>query len=210
MEDKEQNIQDAINDAEKNNVYDAVEHQTGMLDLEDEIVEEEDEIVQDLPETNLLDLPSPEIVEENVKLKTDGRNFSELSSFEKVKFAASQNGVAVEEPKSSCKYCHGTGIVSTKKIKTETPISSGDTSGTEIIEELPNPCRCIFKKEDLPKMFTGKILMSRKLERSQNKDFQKKNLKKSSTFKLEKIRLAKKKRNKKKAKKKMKKKFNKR
>lgn len=174
---------------------------------EEEILEEEEMVIQDLPDSPITDIPVPDIVEEDVKVQTDGRKFSELSAFEKIKFASAQNGVEVKKPQSSCKKCHGSGVISTRIIKTEVPITSGDTSGTEMIsEELPNPCRCIFRKEDLHKMFTGKVPLSKKMERSLFKRTKKPSIK----VKLEKKQKAIKNKAKKQMKKKMKKKFNKR
>jgi hypothetical protein len=181
---------------------------TDENNIEEEIFEEEGEVKEyNIPD--ITNVPIPEIVEEDVKLKTDGRNFSELSAYEKIKFASAQNGVGIKKPKSSCKYCNGTGVISHRTITTDMPVTSGDTSGTEeISESIPNPCRCIFNKDDLPKMFTGRVPISRKLERKQEK--QNRRLYVINKTEEEKKRIAEKKKAKKKANKKHKKKFNKR
>jgi hypothetical protein len=186
------------------------------IDLEEEILEEEESELPNLPVSPIDNIPQPEIVEENVKVQTDGRNFSDLSNYEKIKFAAAQNGVVVKKPNTTCKHCYGTGVISTKKVIDPAyglSGTSGDTSGIDVdslIEEIPNPCRCIFHKADIPKMFTGKVPLTRKLERLQFKTQRIKKLQKSTSFKFEQLRLAKKKKAKKKSRKKMNKKFNKR
>jgi len=179
--------------------------------VEEELFEEEGEI-QNLPDSPILDIPIPDTVEEYVKLNTDGRNFNELSSYEKIKFAASQNGVAVKKPNSTCNNCNGTGVVSHRNITTDVPtVNSDGTSAMETVsEQIPNPCRCIFDKKDLPKMFTGKVPVTRKLERANEKRNRKLLLMCSKDIILEKERLLEKRKAKKKAKKKMRKKFNKR
>ena len=212
MEDKEKEIKEAIEGAEEEKLFDVAEHQTGMLDFEDEeLLEEEEAELPSLPSSPIGNIPAPEIVEEDVKVQTDGRNFSELSSYEKIKFAAAQNGVVVKKPNTTCNHCHGTGVVSIRTIETEVPTSSGDTSGTEMIsEEIPNPCRCIFKKEDMYKMFTGRVPITRQLERSKYKRNRKLIVANSKQTLLEKKRISEKKKANKKAKKKMRKKFNRR
>jgi hypothetical protein len=184
-----------------------------------EIFEDEFEEEEEYKPTTY-DLPK-DVVEE-VPVQGDDRKFSELSHYEKIKLAASQNGVDVLKPKSSCKHCLGRGYISIKNVSTpslptsseyktsSTPLSAIPTSAFEIItEELPNPCRCIFRKEDQHKMFTGNVTLGRKQYRKyKDKDFHKKKKKiDTSGANIEMQRLKKKQRDKKKAKKKMKKKY---
>jgi hypothetical protein len=92
-----------------------------------------------------------EVVVTEKKTTKDTVSFSDLPNLEKIKIAAEQNGVTILEPKKNCKYCNGLGYVSVKNFS-----SSKDES-----IEMPNPCRCIFAKEDLAKMFTGRIRLGR-------------------------------------------------
>lgn len=180
-----------------------------VVEEEEELVEEDGD-VSDLPDSPIGDLPQPEPVEEKVKIQTDGKPFNELSNLEKIKFASAQNGVETLEPNKSCKKCHGTGIVSVRQIEDPT---YGLTSGTEgtsgLIEEIPNPCRCIFKKHDIPKMFTGKVPLTTQMQKLQEKRLRKIQVLLSPKVAEEKKRIAEKKKAKKKARKKLKKKHNK-
>jgi len=204
---KEKEIKDAVEKAEKNDAYEKVEDQTGELELEEEILEEDMEI----PDVPVLDIPQPKPEEDFVQIESDGKSFSELTNYEKIKMAAAQNGVSIKDPNPSCNKCNGTGIVSIRTISTEIPITSGDTSATETVsEELPNPCRCIFKKEDLGKMFTGKVLLSRKLDRIQYKQRRQEQRDNNPKLKKEKENRLRKLKAKKLAKKRLKKKHNKR
>ena len=132
--------------------------------VEEEILEEE---ITDTPEeikTVKYDTPTP--VEEEVDVADDGRKFSDLSPMEKIKVASTSFGVTLKEPNSSCRRCHGLGYVSMKSVWT----SADD--GEKINEEITNPCRCIFHKDDKQKMFTGMLSLGRAGARKQDqKDF---------------------------------------
>ena len=197
---------------EKTNTLDAkVEKLEEVLDEEDELFEEEEDEETELPNSSLNNIPIPNVVEENVQLKTDGKPFNELSNYEKIKFASAQNGVEVLEPKKSCKHCHGTGVISTRQIKDPTyGLTSGNEGTSGLIEEIPNPCRCLFKKQDLPKMFTGKVRLTTKMEKLQYKRLRKIFVINSSKALDEKQRRLDKNKAKKKTRKKLRKKFNKR
>ena len=170
----------------------------------EDLVEEEGEIVEQSTET--VEVPE---VEEDVQLQGDGRKFSELSHLEKIRMASSQHGVQILNPKPSCKWCHGSGIVSTRTISSVVPNES--TSAMEVVkEEMPNPCKCLFRKEDRHKMFTGSQPMTTKLEKEEDKKNRKLTVEKTKTFLITKQNLERKAREKKNAKKRLRKKFNRR
>jgi excinuclease UvrABC ATPase subunit len=170
----------------------------------EELVEEEGEIVEE----SIDKIDVPEVLEE-VQIKGDGRKFSELSNLEKIRMASAQHGVQILEPKSSCKSCYGSGIVSTRIISSMIPNES--TSAMEkVSEEIPNPCKCLFKKEDRHKMFNGLRYMTRKLEKEEDKKNRKLTVEKTKTFLITKQNLERKAREKKNAKKRLRKKFNRR
>lgn len=177
--------------------------------FEEEILEEEGQAI--LSNSPIKDIPIPNIVEEKVQIQTDGKPFNQLSNLEKIKFASAEMGVEILEPKKSCKHCFGTGIISVRKFEDPTyKLTSGTTGTSGLIEEIPNPCRCIFKKQDLSKMFTGKVSLTTKLEKIQYKKLRKISVSKSPKALSEKQRLLIKKMEKKKTKKKLRKKFNRR
>lgn len=120
-----------------------------------------------------------------------------LTPLEKIRIASSQNGVTIKEPDKSCKYCYGKGYIATKTLEQD----------DESKVELPVPCRCIFHKQDIPKMFTGLKNLNR-VDRRKNDLIEQK---KSSIKKLEEIKKIKleKIKKEKKTKKKLHKKFNK-
>jgi len=86
--------------------------------------------------------------------------FFDLPHLEKIKLAAQQHGVSLKDPDKDCNKCHGRGYVSVRSFT----ISADDK---EVTREIPNPCKCVFEKHDLPKMFTGMISLGRK-ERHRN------------------------------------------
>lgn len=94
--------------------------------------------------------------------------FNKLSPLEKIRMAAAQNGIiTLSAGKPSCKSCYGRGYVSQTVLKVPEGTSSTDdmTVDDEGKVRLPNPCKCIFYKKDLPKVFTGNVALSRVLRR---------------------------------------------
>lgn len=114
----------------------------------------------------------PDISTENVyigsdteKVQTQKDVFNDLSNWEKIKFAASQSGIIVNEPKKGCTKCGGRGYVS---IQSDT--------------KLPNACRCVFTKEDRDNVFANVNMRigrkeARKQERLQRKAESRKSVK---------------------------------
>lgn len=133
----------------------------------EEIFEEEFEVED--PKQVTYDSPTP--IQEDVAVEGNAneeeKKFSELSNYEKIKMASLQHGVVVKPPNPSCKHCYGRGYISTITLTAPVePTSGGDTSAVELItEELPNPCKCIYRKEDRHKMFTGNISLGSKQAR---------------------------------------------
>lgn len=184
-----------------------------MINENEELFEEEVENeVEEISVPDITNLPKPDVVEEDIKVATDGKKFSELSPFEKIRLASAQQGIIVKQPNSSCKKCNGTGYTSTITYETSSipedsiytsaeNVSAIPTSAYEVKkEEIPNPCKCIYKKEDVQKAF-GVMNKQKKIKPKWQC---------TSGFNIEQQRLTKSKRNKRKARKKMNKKFNKR
>ena len=86
-------------------------------------------------------------------------SFAKLSHLEKIKMIATQKGVSASEPNKKCKKCYGRGYVSvsTSVVKVE--------GEDDIVQETPNVCKCMFSKDDLPKVFSGKVLLGRDARR---------------------------------------------
>ena len=129
----------------------------------------------DLPEVETTDV---EVADDPKQKKVP---FHELAPLAKIRIAAESNGVIIKDPDPSCrKGCHGRGYISTSVMKT-----SSAEKGEEVYE-LPNPCKCIFRKNDIPKMFTGNILLNRKLRRKHDKIEFRDNLAKKKEVEIEK------------------------
>lgn len=110
----------------------------------------------DLPEveTTEIDVTSQEGKEEKVP-------FNDLPHLEKIRIVSEQHGVKISKPKKSCNHCYGRGYISVKTLAT--------SDKEEEAIEMPNPCKCIFKKEDRGQMFTGNIILGRSGIRKQEK-----------------------------------------
>ena len=177
--------------------------------LEEEILEEEvGDDVEDTSEVQNESVPLPEVVEEDLEVQGGGGeevNFSELPHLEKIRMASQQQGVRILEPNKSCKKCYGRGYISVKTYNTPVLGTSGISTGEYKTEELPNPCKCIYRKEDMGKMFVGHPNMNkREIEKFQSK-LKKKQKKMSPQMLAEKKRILDKKKEKKKKKRKGKK-----
>ena len=129
-----------------------------------------------------VELPQQQ-TEKNIK-------WDELPPLEKIKIASNQNQVAIKEPDKNCKRCFGRGYIGIRSL----PKKDDEKV------ELPIPCRCIFNKEDLPKMFTGLIRLGskerKKQERTERKQNKKEKLEETKKYILEKKKILKKKKKK--------------
>lgn len=112
------------------------------------------------------DYDLPEVIETDVEVPVDPNqkrvSFHDLEPLKKIAIAARSQGVSIKEPDPNCNGCHGTGYISTQTFKT-----SG--SDGEETYELPQPCKCVFHKQDLPKMFKGSISLGSKARRKYEK-----------------------------------------
>lgn len=177
--------------------------------FEDDITEEEGDDVIDTSEGEVGNLPLPEVREEELELPDDGKKFDDLTHYEKIKMASQSHGVTVKEPKKDCKSCYGRGYISTRTVSTPVVGTSGLPTGEINTQILPNPCKCMFKKEDIPKMFVNENKMTKKQLINMDKKLSKIKRARNPKIIAENKRLADIKRAKKKKKKKLNKKRNK-
>jgi hypothetical protein len=111
--------------------------------------------IYDSPDQDAVEIEMPNTTKEETI------PFNQLPMLERIKIAASQNDVGILEPKSNCKNCYGRGYISTTTIEI--------TSGAGENMALPNPCTCIFNKQDIPKMFPGNVFRNGKQNRKYEK-----------------------------------------
>jgi len=83
-------------------------------------------------------------------------DMSNMSEFDKIQLAAKEHGVKINSPKPNCKKCYGRGYVSV------------DTKS-----KLPNPCTCIFNKEERKVMSSQLLPKNRKQRRKQECELRK-------------------------------------
>ena len=133
---------------------------------------------QEIKEKEVIDVDGYELeVAEPVEVELPAEEtkkripFKLLSPLQKIQMVAAQQGIETLSAAPSCKKCYGRGYISETVIPVPQELSASREA--EMDEDgqvhLPNPCKCIFKKEDRPKMFRGTINLNRKLQRKYEK-----------------------------------------
>lgn len=80
----------------------------------------------------------------------------ELTPYDKIKAVAAEQGIKISKPDQNCKRCYGRGYIS---VESKT--------------QMPNPCMCIFEKEQRDMINGVSLKKNREQMRLQEKELRK-------------------------------------